>query len=64
MTTTAPTPIKTRSSTFATTTLISSSLFAADTPDEVGGTFLMPGTHFRNVRTSEITVYQHVRGKI
>ena len=40
------------------------SLFAADTPDEMGGTFLMPGTHFRNVRTSEITVYQHMRGKI
>ena len=30
----------------------------------MGGTFLTPGTHFRNVRTSEITVYQHMRGKI
>ena len=40
------------------------SLFAADTPDEMGGTLLVPGTQFRNVRTSEITVYQHMRGKI
>jgi hypothetical protein len=40
------------------------SLFPADTPDEMGGTFLMPGTQFRNVRTSEITFYQHMRGKV
>ena len=40
------------------------SLFPADTPDEMGGTFLIPGTQFRNVRTSEITFYQHMRGKI
>ena len=40
------------------------SFFPADTPDEMGGTFLIPGTHFRNVRTSEITIYQHMRGKI
>ena len=40
------------------------SLFAVDTPDEIGGTFLIPGTHFRNVRTSEITVYQHMRDKV
>ena len=40
------------------------SLFPADTPDEMGGTFLIPGTQFRNVRTGEITFYQHMRGKI
>ena len=40
------------------------SLFPADTPDEMGGTFLIPGTQFRNVRTGEITIYQHMRGKI
>jgi hypothetical protein len=40
------------------------SLFPADTPDEMGGTFLIPGTQFRNVRTSEIGIYQHMRGKI
>ena len=40
------------------------SLFPADTPDEMGGTFLIPGTQFRNVRTSEITFYQHMVGKI
>tara|TARA_B100000886_G_scaffold332436_1_gene285150 strand:- start:658 stop:1023 length:366 start_codon:yes stop_codon:yes gene_type:complete len=40
------------------------SLFAAYTTDEMGGTFLIPGTHFRNVRISEITIYQHMRGKI
>ena len=40
------------------------SLFPADTPDEMGGTFLIPGTQFRNVRTAEISIYQHVRGKV
>ncbi|MFP6589144.1 MAG: phytanoyl-CoA dioxygenase family protein [Candidatus Latescibacterota bacterium] len=40
------------------------SLFPADTPDEMGGTFLIPGTQFRNVRTSEIGIYQHMRGKV
>ena len=40
------------------------SFFPADTPDEMGGTFLMPGSHFRNVRTGEINGYQHVAGKI
>ncbi|MEE2659219.1 MAG: phytanoyl-CoA dioxygenase family protein [Candidatus Latescibacterota bacterium] len=40
------------------------SLFPADTPDEMGGTFLIPGTQFRNVRTSEISIYQHMRGKV
>ncbi len=40
------------------------SLFPSDTSDEMGGTFLIPGTHFRNVRTSEINIYQHMRGKI
>ena len=40
------------------------SLFPADTPDEMGGTFLVPGTQFRNVRTAEISFYQHMRGKI
>ena len=40
------------------------SFFPADTPDEMGGTFLMPGSHFRNVRTGEIKGYQHMAGKI
>ena len=40
------------------------SFFPADTPDEMGGTFLVPGSHFRNVRTGEIRGYQHVVGKI
>ena len=40
------------------------SVFPADTPDEMGGTFLVPGTHFRYVRTGEIHIYQHMRGKI
>jgi hypothetical protein len=40
------------------------SFFPVDTPDEMGGTFLIPGTHFRNVRTGEIRGYQHIRGKI
>ena len=40
------------------------SLFPTDTPDEMGGTFLVPGTQFRNVRTSEIDFYQQMRGKI
>ncbi len=40
------------------------SFFPTDTPDEMGGTFLIPGTQYRNVRTSEITFYQHMRGKI
>jgi hypothetical protein len=40
------------------------SFFAADTPDKMGGTFLIPGTHYRNVRTSEITIYQHMKGKV
>ena len=40
------------------------SLFPEDTPDEMGGTFLIPGTQFRNVRTGEISIYQHMRGKV
>ena len=40
------------------------SFFPVDTPDEMGGTFLIPGTHFRNVRTGEIRGYQHMVGKI
>ena len=40
------------------------SLFPADTTDEMGGTFLVPGTQFRNVRTGEISIYHHMRGKI
>jgi hypothetical protein len=40
------------------------SLFPTDTPDEMGGTFLIPGSQFRNVRTSEIGIYHHMRGKI
>ena len=40
------------------------SLFVEETPHEIGGTFFIPGTQFRNVRTSEIDVYQHMRGKI
>ena len=40
------------------------SLFTADTPDEMGGTFLVPGTQFRNVRTGDIHIYHHMRGKI
>ena len=40
------------------------SLFPTDTPDEMGGTFLVPGTQFRNVRTSEIDLYQQMLGKI
>ena len=40
------------------------SFFPADTPDDMGGTFLIPGTHYRNVRTSEITIYQHMKGKV
>ncbi len=30
----------------------------------MGGTFLVPGTQFRHVRTSEIDIYQQMRGKI
>ena len=40
------------------------SFFPVDTTDEMGGTFLIPGTQFRNVRTSEITFYQHMLGKV
>ena len=40
------------------------SFFPVDTTDEMGGTFLIPGSHFRNVRTFEIRGYQHVAGKI
>ncbi len=40
------------------------SFFAHDTPDEMGGTFLIPGSHFRNVRTFEVKLYQQVAGKI
>ena len=40
------------------------SFFAHDTPDEMGGTFLVPGSHFRNVRTGEIRYYQQIPGKI
>ncbi|HCK10840.1 MAG: phytanoyl-CoA dioxygenase [Gemmatimonadetes bacterium] len=40
------------------------SFFPMDTPDEMGGTFLIPGTHFRNVRTGEISGYQHMVGKV
>lgn len=40
------------------------SLFPADTPNEAGGTFLIPGTQFRNVRTGELRMYQHMKGKI
>ena len=40
------------------------SLFPVDTTDEMGGTFLVPGTQFRNVRTGEIAIYHHMRGKI
>jgi hypothetical protein len=40
------------------------SFFPADTPDEMGGTFLVPGTHYRNVRTGEIRGYHHMVGKI
>ena len=40
------------------------SFFPVDTTDEMGGTFLVPGTQFRNVRTGEISIYHHMRGKI
>jgi hypothetical protein len=40
------------------------SFFPADTPDEMGGTFFVPGSHFRNVRTGEIRGYQHIVGKL
>lgn len=40
------------------------SFFPVDTPDEMGGTFLVPGTHFRSVRTGEIRMYQHMIGKV
>ncbi|NKB66418.1 MAG: hypothetical protein GKR89_05115 [Candidatus Latescibacteria bacterium] len=40
------------------------SFFPVDTTDEMGGTFLVPGTQYRNVRTGEINIYQHMRGKI
>jgi hypothetical protein len=40
------------------------SFFPVDTPDEMGGTFLVPGTQYRSVRTGEIHIYQHMRGKI
>ena len=39
------------------------SFFPVDTPDEMGGTFLVPGTQYRSVRTGEIHIYQHMRGK-
>ena len=40
------------------------SFFPVDTPDEMGGTFLIPGTQYRNVRTGEIGIYHHMRGKV
>ena len=40
------------------------SFFPVDTTDEMGGTFLVPGSHFRNVRTGEIRGYQHITGKV
>lgn len=40
------------------------SFFPVDTTDEMGGTYLIPGTQFRNVRTGEISGYQHIRGKV
>ena len=40
------------------------SFFPHDTPDEMGGTFLIPGSHFRNVRTGEIRGYHQISGKI
>ena len=40
------------------------SFFPADTPDEMGGTFLIPGTQYRSVRTGEVHIYHHMRGKV
>jgi hypothetical protein len=40
------------------------SFFCVDTPNEKGGRFFIPSTQFRNIRMSEIDIYQHMRGKI
>ena len=40
------------------------SFFPEDTTDEMGGTFFVPGTQYRNVRTAEIRAYHHMTGKI
>lgn len=40
------------------------SFFPVDTSNKMGGTFLVPGTQFRNVRTGEINIYHHMVGKI
>ena len=40
------------------------SFFPEDTTDEMGGTFFVPGTHYRNVQTAEIRAYHHMVGKI
>ena len=40
------------------------SLFPADTPDEMGGTFLVPGTQFRNAPTDRMAHYTNIRGQL
>ena len=58
------TPIKTRVPIFEKIILTYNCRFFVDTPNEKGGRFFIPSTHFRNIRMSEIDIYQHMRGKI
>ena len=38
--------------------------FAHDTPKEMGGTMILPGSHFRQVNETEISRYQHFQGEL
>ncbi len=38
--------------------------FPHDVPPEMGGTLLVPGSHFRRINESDIARYQNVRGQI
>ncbi|MDX2051647.1 MAG: phytanoyl-CoA dioxygenase family protein [Polyangiaceae bacterium] len=43
---------------------IQASFFFHDVPAEMGGTLLVPGTHFRRVRESAINRYQNIVGQV
>jgi len=38
--------------------------FAHDTPKEMGGTMILPGSHYRQVNETEISRYQHFQGEL
>lgn len=40
------------------------SLFAEDTPPEMGGTLFVPGSHFRQVHESQVSRYQNIVGQV